>query len=166
MGYLAVNIPECQAATHTTHPYYPSWRKLDEKHFHRRKTGYQLYLNARQKPSDQMRLDWSYGKMSAWRRRTDGPLAGWYATLALGAKCLISYDEDQALVGASENRTEWIPLPPKAKLERVTRLLHDGTEKEYEYILDKDRNRIRLYIEDCGKDVLYYRIRYALPGQP
>ena len=162
MGYLVCNIPESQAATHTTHCYYPSWVPLAEKHFRRRKSGYQIYLNARQAPSDEMRLTWANGRMEAYRCRTSGRLAGWYAAIALGAKGIVSYSETQALAAASETRTDSIPLPPDAELESVTRVLHDGNEEPCEYELDEQHRRLRLYIEDCGGAVLFYRVRYSL----
>ncbi|MFH0962756.1 MAG: hypothetical protein V2A58_01945 [Planctomycetota bacterium] len=164
MSYLACNMPECQAATHTTHCYYPSWRPLAEKHYRRRKAGYHLYLNGRPLPSDESRLTWTYDSFEAYRRRTEGKLAGWFATLALGTKCLASYNESQALVAASEARTDWIPLPPAAKLEKVTRVLQSGKDEDYEYLFDAERNAVRLRIEDAAGDVLYYRIRYRVEG--
>ena len=162
LGFIVVSNPECQGATHTSHIRFPRWMPLEEKHYHRRKTGYHVYLNARPIPSDVTRLTWTPDTYQAYRRRTEGPLAGWYAALSLGRKTLVTYSETQALVGSAETRTDWVPLPPNAELEKVTRVLHDGTEEEYDYIFDEDDHRIQLYIEDSGKDVLYYRITYAL----
>ena len=161
-SFLTVSQPECQAARHTAHIRFPRWMPLEEKHYRRRKTGYHVYLNARPHPSDEMRLTWTPSSYEAWRRRTQGPLAGWYAALAIGRKGIVSYSETQALLGASETRTDWVPLPPSAKVESVTRVLHDGGEEAYEYLLDEAGNRLRLYIEDSAKGVLYYRIRYTL----
>jgi hypothetical protein len=160
LPYLVCNIPECQAATHTTHCYYPSWRPLAEKHYRRRKSGYQLYLHARQQPGDEMHLTWRDGEVEASRRRSSGPLAGWYAALALGRSGTVTYSATQALAAVSETRTAWIPLPPKAELKGVTRVLHDGAETDYPYVYDEGKHRVELYLEDSGADVLYYRIRY------
>ena len=164
MGFLACNIPECQAATHTTHCYYPAWRPLAEKHYHRRKTGYHIYLHARPMPSDESRMTWhaETAEIEAWRRRTEGPLAGWYATLALGRKGIVSYSETQALLGVAEARSVSVPLPPKAQLQTVTRVLHSGGEEDHDHALDETTNHVRLHVEDCGGDVLYYRLRYTL----
>lgn len=162
LSFLTVNMPECQGATHTTHVRFPRWMPLEEKHYRRRKTGYHIYLNARPDPSDEMCLTCTPSSYEAWRRRTTGPLAGWYAAHSIGRKGIVSYNETQALVGASETRTDWVPLPPGATLERVTRVLHDGTEEDYEHVLDEAGHRLRLYIEDSAKGVLYYRIRYTL----
>jgi len=157
-----VSLPECQGATHTTHTRYPRWMPLQEKHFHRRKSGYHVYLNARPDPSDEARLTWTGERYEAYRMRTAGPLAGWYGALALGRKTAVSYNETQALVCSAETLTAWVPLPPKAKLKNVTRLLHDGTEEEYEHIVDKAGKKVKLYIEDCGGEVFLYRLRYTL----
>ncbi|MFH0919119.1 MAG: hypothetical protein V1913_02050 [Fibrobacterota bacterium] len=162
LGFLVVNIPECQAATHTTHCYYPSWRPLAEKHYHRRRAGYLIYLHARPDPSDDMRLTWRDGRMSAFRLRTAGPLAGFYAALALGPKGIVGYNATEALAAAAEARTDWIPLPSNARLLGVTRVCHDGRETPYEHVCDNARNRVRIHIEDCGGEVLYYRVRYEL----
>ena len=162
LSYLVCNVPECQAATHTTHCYYPSWRELGEKHFRRRKSGYQLYMHARQDPSDEMQMTWQDGEIEASRCRGTGPLAGWYAALALGRKGMVTYSETQALAAVSETRTAWLPLPPGSELNRVTRVPHEGAETDYEYDYDPIEHQVRLYLEDCGGDVLYYRIRYTL----
>ena len=39
---------------------------------------------------------------------------------------------------------------PNAKLEGVTRVLHEGGEEEVEYLFDRERRSVQLYIEDCG----------------
>ena len=162
MGYLAVNMPECQSATHATHCYYPAWEPLEEKHYFRRKTGYHIYLNARPEPSDESRLTWQAGTLRAYRKRTTGPLSGWYATLALGTRGLVSYSETQALVGSSENFTTLIPIPPHAQLDQVTRVGHDGNEVAYEYEWNEEDHNVTLYLEDSAKGVCYYRLRYTL----
>ena len=162
LSFLAVSMPECQGATHTTHTRYPRWMPLEEKHYRRRKTGYSIYLHARPDPSDEIRLTYAPGVYRAFRRRTEGALAGWYAALSIGKKGIVGYSESEALVGASENRTEWIALPPGASLKQVTRVLHDGGEEDYEYRFDGEQNRVRLYIEDSANGVLYYRLRYTL----
>ena len=162
MSFLVVSIPECQGATHTTHVRFPRWMVLEERHFRRRKTGYHVYLHGRPEPSDEMRLTWTPDSYEAYRRRTTGPLAGWYAALALAPKAVVSYSETQALVGSAEDRLAWVPLPPGAKLGSVTRVLHDGAEEPYDYEYDEAANKVQLYLEDCGRDVFLYRIAYRL----
>ncbi len=162
MAMSAWNVPETEAVTHTTHCYFPSWIPLTEKRFRRRKSGFHVYLNARQEASDECRVTWDYEHLEIYRRKTVGPLAGWYGALALSPKCFVTYSETQALVGSSENRLDWVPLPPNAELEQVTRVLHEGCEEEVEYVFDNERRSVQLYIEDCGGAVFYYRIKYEL----
>ena len=162
MSLMALCVPETQAVEHTTHCYYPSWQPLTEKLQRRRRAGLHVALHSPPEPSDESRLIWDYDNLEVYRRKTTGPLAGWYAALALSPKCFVTYDQTQALIASTENRLDWVPLPPKARLGKVSRLLHDGSEHDYEYVLDEQDNRLQLYIEDCGKDVFYYRITYTL----
>jgi len=162
MAMLVWNWPDVEAVTHATHCYFPRWVPLAEKRFRRRKAGIHAYLNSPLSPSDECRVTWEFENLEIYRRKTRGPLAGWYGALALSPKCFVTYSEKQALVVASENRLDWVPLPPGATLDRVTRVLHDGDEREYEHVHDEKARRIQMYIEDCGKDVFCYRIRYRL----
>jgi hypothetical protein len=41
-------------------------------------------------------------------------------------------------------------------------VLHDGGEEEVEYVFDNERRSVQVYIEDCGGEVFYYRIKYEL----
>lgn len=163
MGMLAWSRPETDTwLEHAPHCYYPSWRKLEEKRFRRQKAGYHVYLNSPPHPSDECRLTWNYEKLEIYRRKTTGPLAGWYGGLALSPRCFVTYNENQALVTASENRLDFIPLPPQAHYVGVTKVLHTGHEINCEHTFDPATNSVYLYIEDCGKDVFYYRVKYTL----
>jgi len=162
MGMLALGFPETQSVEHAPHCYYPSWLPLGETRLRRRKAGFQVYLNSRVEPTDACRVSWSYEHLEITRRKTNGPLAGWYGALALSPRCVVSYSATEARVAASETRLDWVPLPPHARLSGVSRVLHHGGEEPYEYVIDTDGRRVQLYIEDCGTDVLYYRISYVL----
>ena len=162
MSMMVICTPETQAVEHTTHCYYPLWMKLGEKHHRRRRTGIHVHMNSPCEPADELRLSWGHDTLEVYRRKTAGPLAGWYGALALSRRCFVSYSENQALVGSSEDRLDQVPLPPEASLEGITQVLHDGGEEEIEYLYDKDRNTVEFFIEDCGKEVFYYRIRYSL----
>ena len=96
-----------------------------------------------------------------YRLKRTGKLAGWYGALAPGEKTVVSYNENQALVASSENRYVYIPLPPESELTEVTCLYHDGREETCDYE-PAGENRIKLYVEDSGKDVLNYKIMYKL----
>jgi hypothetical protein len=162
MAMLVWNWPDIEAVTHATHCYYPKWIPLTEKRFRRRKAGIHVYLNSPLESSDESRVTWNFENLEIYRKKTTGPLAGWYGALALSPKCFVTYNETQALVGSTENRLDWIPLPPNARMGKVTRLLHNGCEEEYEYVFDEKSHKVRLYIEDCGREVFYYRIMYGL----
>ena len=163
MSMMAVAMPETQAVEHTTHPYYPSWRKLEQKHFRRRKAGMNVFFNSPVEPADESRVRWSPDHFEAHRLKRTGRLAGWYGALALGPKTVVSYNERQALLASSENRVVTVPLPPGAELLKVTCLLHDGKQKQCDYNAAGGGN-VRLYVSDCGQDVLNYCIRYNLEG--
>jgi hypothetical protein len=162
MGLMALIIPENQSVEHTVHPYYPSWRKLEERHFHRRKSGILAYANSPPHPSDELHLACDDEPFAAWRVKTAGPLAGFTGARALGTRGVVTYSETEAVVVASESRLDWIELPPGAVLEGVTRELHDGGQERYEHMADPVANRVRLFIEDCGGPVACYRIAYRL----
>jgi hypothetical protein len=160
----AWGIPETMAVTHTTHPYYPQWRPLHELHYRRRKSGIQVYLNAPQESTDVCHVKVSADTFDVYRKKSAGPLDGWYAALALSRRCWVTYSEQEARVGSTESYTTWVPLPPSATLQQVTRVLHNGSEEPCEHEADPLENRVQLYVEDCGGDAMYYRIKYTLPS--
>jgi hypothetical protein len=166
MSLLALSLPETQSVEHAPHCYYPAWRPLGEKHLRRRKAGFHVYLNSPVDPADECRVTWDPQRLEIYRRKTTGPLAGWFGALALSPKCVVSYSATEARVAASETRLDWVPLPPGARLQAVTRVFHQGGEAPYEYESDAAGQRIRLYIEDCGAAVFYYRIGYELDARP
>ena len=163
-GLATVWVPATYASTHTIHPYM-YFRALKEKDFRRRKAGMQAYLNAPQWMSDEKRVELTDEDtfVTAWRKRTEGPLAGFYAALALSPRCQVTYSETQALVSASESRTAEIPLPPRATLESVERIGHDGSVQPHDYETI-DEQTIRTHVEDAASDTLHVRIRYTLGG--
>ncbi len=164
MGLMALIIPENQAVEHTVHPYYPSWRKLEERHFRRRKSGIRAYAHSLPDPSDEFHLACDDEPFEAYRVKTAGPLAGFTGARALSTRCVVTYSETEAMVVSSESRLDWVELPPGAVLESVTRELHDGTLEPYEHQSDPLARRVRLFIEDCGGPVACYRIVYRLGG--
>lgn len=161
---MGLVIPENQAVEHTVHPYYPSWRKLEERHFHRRKSGIRAYAHSPPHPSDVLHLSCGEDPFEAWRVKTEGPLAGFYGAKALSQRCVVTYAETEAMVVSSEERLDWVELPPGAALEGVVRELHDGSRAPYAHDLDGTGRRVRLFIEDCGGTVACYRIAYRLAG--
>jgi hypothetical protein len=144
------------------HPY-GRYRDLPLKDQRRRISGVQVYLNAPQHRTDICRVTWDSARPTEqWRKRTKGPLAGWYASIAISPRCFLTYSEKCVRIGSSENRFASIPLPPRAKVKRVVRVLHEGGEKEIEYedIGSEKKPMIRLKVADCGFETLYTEIRY------
>ena len=162
MSLMACTIPETTGVDYATHPYYPSWRKFEQKEYNRRKAGFHVYMHSPVAPSDDSRVRWNNGEVEIRRLKTEGPLAGWYGAIALSRQCVATYDAEFAMVVASENRFDWVPLPPDAKLESVTRVLHSGAEEHYEYEYDENLHQVRIHIEDSGGEVFYYKIKYVL----
>ncbi len=122
------------------------------------------YMNAHQWISDERRVELTpEGHFAAaWRQRAEGPLAGFYAALAISPRSLVTYSETQALIAASESRMADIPLPPGARLDAVERLTHDGRAEPHPYD-PAGPHTIRLHIEDAAGGTFLLRIRYALP---
>ncbi len=162
MCMMVLGTPETQSVEHAPHCYYPRWMPLEQKHYGRRKSGIHVFLNSPAEPADECRLTWDFENLEVYRLKTTGPLAGWFGAKALSPRCFVTYSETQALIGSSENRLDYVPLPPNAELKKVTRVLHNGREEEVEYVYDDKQHRVQLYIEDCGGDVFYYCIQYRL----
>jgi hypothetical protein len=158
----AWGIPETEAVTHTTYPYYPSWRPLREEHYRRRKSAFLTYLNAPMKSTDICQVRAGEDSPTASRQRGEGALKGFFAAKSISPRCWVSYSETEARICSTESRRAVVPLPPNAKLLGVTQLRHDGKETDCESDLDRKQNAIELFLEDCGGDVLYYRIKYQL----
>jgi len=161
-GLAVVTVPATYASTHTIHPYM-KYRLLEEKDLRRRKAGMLAYMNAPQRLSDDKHVELTDEDsfVTAWRKRTQGPLAGFYAALAISPRCQVTYSETQAIISASENRTADIPLPPNAKLDKVERVRHDGAIEKHEYEM-LDEQTLRTHVEDAQSDTLYVQIRYTL----
>ena len=163
MSMLVCTFPETTAVEYAPHPYYPGWRKLEQKHYRRRKAGLHAFLHSPVDPSDDLQVVWNQGELKkVSRTKTKGPLAGWYGAVALNSRSLVTYGEEYAMVVSSETRLDWVLLPPNAELVGVTRIFHDGSEDTYEYLYDEEQHRVQLYIEDSGTEVFYYRIGYRL----
>ncbi|MFA6108885.1 MAG: hypothetical protein WDA75_08950, partial [Candidatus Latescibacterota bacterium] len=167
MGFQSWQIPNTDTVNHAPHPYYPSWREYKEKDHRRRRAGYQVYLNAPCRIGDRCSVEVTpTGEVRQWRRYGSGPLAGWYAGLALSRRCFVTYAPTQALVAASETRYVQVQLPPGAELQGVERVGHDDEVVPWpaEPVIQGDTVYLGLRVEDCGQEALYYRIRYALKG--
>lgn len=163
MGMQAWNLPDTGSVNYAPHPY-THYRKLQDKARRRRRSGWRAYLNAPFNVTDICHVDWDGVATQQWRKRTTGPLAGFYAALALSPRCLVTYSEAEAVVAASESRIAHIPLPPAAKVTAVERQTHEGDQQPWQYKLsgNRDRQEVEIFIEDCGAESLNYRIYYQI----
>ncbi len=159
-------IMEDPIVRHAIHPYM-YFRELRDKDYRRRKAGAQVQRNAPLHITDRCHVDVQNREVTVWRKRTQGPLTGWYASLAFGKRCFTTYSETQARVAASETRLIELPLPPKAVVQSVKVVRHDGTVApwESEPCLTPDGPGLRLYIQDCGGDPMFYQIGYKINGE-
>lgn len=165
------NMPEYGGLDKVIHPY-THWRDLPEKDRRRRTAGIQVYLNAPMDRTDICRVTWATGEIKeVWRRRTAGPLQGFYAALAISPRCFVTYSERCARIGSSEDRYACIPIPPGARVTEVVRVLHGGgelpldvekTTSEQETPASIHAPSVCLKVADCGGETLYTEIRYRL----
>ena len=164
-GFSAWTAPETESVDHTIHPYC-NYRELADKDQKRRRSGMLAYMNAPVNRTDRCSCEWDPATTSAvqWRKRTHGPLAGFYAGLAISKRCLVTYSESKAVIGSSESRTAAIPLPPKSKVTKAEQLLHDGSTRPLESAPadTPDGPGIELHIEDAAGDVMHTVIHYEL----
>ena len=162
MAVLVWQVPEIDAVTHTMYLRGGDFKELREKDYRRRRAGIQCYLNAPSKLTHRVHVDWhGFHRITAWRKYTEGPLADFYAALALSPRCFATYNEAQAVVAASESRTVNIPLPPAARVSAVEAVPHEGEARPHEYALADD-NHLSMHVCDAAGDVMLYRIRYEL----
>jgi hypothetical protein len=164
MGMLVWNMPEFGGFTKAMHPY-GRYCDLPLKDQRRRISGVQAYLNAPQRRTDICHVTWDRDHpVEQWRKRTKGPLAGWYASLAISPRCFVTYSETCARIGSSESRYADIPLPPNAKVKSVVQVGHEGGEKTIEYRITGPERKpaVRLKVADCGFETLYTEIRYQM----
>jgi len=165
--YFALAVicpPEIESVEHAIHPYCYH-RDMREKDYHRIRGGVQTYLNAPCHRSDQCRLNYREpNDLEVWRKRTQGPLAGWYAAIALHKRAFVTYSQTEARICASQERRVTVPLPPGAKLKLVQAKPHDGQPFDYKYELTQQLGQpaIRLWVPDSGGQVMYISVHYDL----
>ncbi|MCP4645272.1 MAG: hypothetical protein GY851_32820, partial [bacterium] len=156
-------ILEDPIVRHAIHPY-THFCELKDKDFRRRKAGVHVQMNAPLDITDQCHVDVDGQDATLWRKRTRGPLATWYASMAFGKRCFATYSETEARIAASETRTIELPLPPGAVVKAVEMVRHDGGVVAYESqpCTTADGPGLQLYIQDCGFDPIYFRVQYAM----
>jgi len=164
MGMAAWNVMEDPIVRHAIHPY-TYYRELSDKDLKRRRSGVEVQRIAPINITDEIQVEPRDGdKVDMWRKRTHGPLNGWYASLAFGKRCFAAYCETEARVGASQTRMIDLPLPPGADVQAVEMVPHEGapTPWQAETIDTPDGPGLRLQAADCGFEAKYVRVRYEI----
>lgn len=163
-SFLAFSIPATTMVEHALHPqmFYRNLREIDHR---RRRSGFKTYMNAPIHISDISSVDWSENDrdVSISRIRTDGPMAGWYAARSFGRKSFITYSETEALIASCINRLVSAEIPSGYSVDTVTVTGHDMSESEVAHTIRKTHMKtyVDLYVTDCGKEAMYYRIKYS-----
>lgn len=162
----AICPPEIESVRHAIHPYM-YWRDMREKDYRRIRAGVQTYLNAPCRRTDRCRVNYREpDHLEIWRKRTAGPLAGWYAARALHKRAFVTYSETEARIGASQERHVTVPLPPGSRLVAVQAVPHEGepVDHPYDTVEQDGAPAVRLWAADGGGDVMYVSLRYT-PGR-
>ena len=94
------------------------------------------------------------------RRRTTGPLAGFYSALSFGTRTIVTYSDTKAVLMSHINRLVTVPLPPAATLTEVVAVAHTGTERPYEY--RQCDAGLEVYVPDAAGATKLIEIRYEL----
>ena len=156
-------IMEDPIVKHAIHPY-THFRELADKDYRRRRAGVQTQLNAPLNITDKCHVEPNENDVCIWRKRTTGPLAGWYASRAFGKRCFVTYSETEARIASSQTRTIDMPLPPGADIQKVEIVPHEGKPRKWDFVKvqTSDGPGLRIYVEDSGVEAMYYRVKYSL----
>ncbi|MFH0921762.1 MAG: hypothetical protein V1913_15545 [Fibrobacterota bacterium] len=160
----AICPPENESVAHAIHPYI-NWRPMRSKDYGRIRAGMQTYMNAPVRKGDECRVNFKApDELEIWRKHSAGPLAGWYAAIALHKRCFVTYSEREARVAASQERRVTVPLPPGARLHSVKAVPHEGKAYPYKYEQPAagEEQSITLWVPDSGESVMYIQINYDL----
>ncbi len=164
-GLSAICQPEIESVKHAIHPYM-HWNDMREKEYRRIRAGVHTYVNAPLKPEDECRLNWKGPdeEPEIWRKHGSGPLKGFFAAIAPSKRCLVTYSESEARIGASQERRITIHLPPGATLKSVEAVPHEGepTAFPYESVKLDGAPAITLWAPDSAGETMYVRVSYSL----
>ena len=169
MGMAAWCTNEVPDVDHAVHPY-GVFFPLKPRDYRRRLAGVKVQANAPLNRTDRIRVERptrAGDEPTIWRKRTQGPLAGWYAALAVSKRAFVTYSATEARVATTETRRVRLPLPPGARVTAVELVPHKGQIRPVRAAFDRQPGGtwVDMKIADCGGTPLYYRIRYKL-GRP
>ena len=166
MAMMVWCICEVPDVRHAIHPY-QVFRPMAAKDFKRRLCGCKVQENAPLNVTDWVRVapaETRDDEPTIWRKRTQGRLAGWYASLALGKRAFVTYSETEARIGTTETRRVRVPMPSGAEVRSVEMVPHEGEPRKWPVreAGTGDGRWLELKVEDSAGDALYYSVKYRL----
>lgn len=170
----AYSVPAAMPLNHIhTHGHSKQWQPMTPENLRRWAASWRVYANAPMHADQPRQVDLDGDRLTAWRKHARGPLAGFYAALALGRRALVTYSEREARVMACDYVVVDVPLPPGAVVSAVEAVAGDGAvAAQPGCLIERDGERfVRLELSDSGAGQtggggpLYVRITYTLPGQ-
>ena len=165
---VAVGIPEVDNPRAFSSPTLnANWIKIDERYRRRLISTLAAYANS-PVTHDTVNVPVRVEQMGlrhevfAARRRTKGPLAGFYGAFSIGSRTVVTYSETKAVVSSTESRMATFPLPTGKRVKAVERATHGGKLFPHEYSVSNCENgeEVTLHIEDCGGETKWVEVRY------
>jgi hypothetical protein len=163
---VAAGRPEIDNPHAFPSPFLTGWHDMDQAYRRRTAATLTAYANSPWTPDtvnipakvegEGLRME-----VTAGRRRTEGPLAGFYGALSLGSQTVVTFSETLAMVAGTLSKTVTVPLPPGAVVESVNRVGHDGEREAHEYAVLPEG--LRLHAPDAAGETKLVEINYRLP---
>ena len=163
---VAVGCPQVDSPRIFSNPHLSAhWIELDDLYKRRLAASLVAYANSPRTADtvnvparvegEGLRLD-----VFAGRKRTQGPLAGFYGALSLGSRTIATYSEEKAVLMSTLGKTVHLPLPPGAVVEKVLAVSHDGAEKDHDHTGLPDA--VELHVPDAAGDTKLIEVKYRL----
>ena len=162
----ALGRPEVDNPRAFTHPLLlKDWIEVDEFYKRRMSAVLAAYANS-PRTSDTVnvpaRVEGEGLRLEVYlgRKRTEGPLAGFYGALSLGSRTVVTYSETKAVLASTQAKTVSMPLPPGATIHSVVALTHDGEAVPHDHALLAN-GLIKLHVPDAASDIKLVEIQYS-----
>lgn len=132
--------------------------KIGDADFARMRSAWNVYANAPVKADMALHID--PDRRVFYRTYGSGPLAGFYAALALHGSCLITYSERCMMAASIADMVVEAPLPPGRTVCAACKRLPGG---DVPIVWEEDRaaGTVRFRIEDCGKGIEAFVLEFA-----
>lgn len=140
----------------TYHAYgFDSKEKLTHADYHRMKAAWKVYNNAPVTNDMEFYIDPENNIFH--RKYVKGALKGFYSALAIMNRCLVTYNEECAMLASVCDMPVEIPVPEGRTVEKVTKLLN-GTEHLVHYTYSDETHTVLFKVEDCGKGIDCFKV--------